>query len=129
MKTSTTDRPRTRKQEAAPSFIPQSWDDFTKLYPIYEALARQLELPGGPYPLGTKGGSWSDKKVRDRDLVWLDQMEESFISNVKNSHSEGLAIDVELKAMEGAMATIKRCTNKARQRLSWPRHSTSSNPA
>jgi hypothetical protein len=75
VKTSTTDRPRTRKQEAAPSFIPQSWDDFTKLYPIYEALARQLELPGGPYPLGTKGGSWSDKKVRDRDLVWLDQMD------------------------------------------------------
>ena len=75
MKTSTTDRPRTRKQEAAPSFIPQSWEDFTQLYPIYEALARQLELPGGPYPLGTKTGSWSDKKVRDRDLVWLDQMD------------------------------------------------------
>jgi hypothetical protein len=53
-------------------------------------------------------------------LAWLDQMEESFISNVKNSHSEGLAHDVELKAMEGAMATIKRCTNKARQRLSGP---------
>jgi hypothetical protein len=75
VKTSTTDRPRTRKQEAPPSFVPQSWEDFTRLYPIYEALARQLELPGGPYPLGTKTGSWSDKKVRDRDLVWLDQMD------------------------------------------------------
>jgi hypothetical protein len=45
------------------------------LYPIYEALTRQLELPGGPYPLGTKSGSWSDKKIRDRDLIWLDQMD------------------------------------------------------
>src|ERR1700734_1870594 len=36
-------------------------------------------------------------------LAWLDQMEESFISNVKNSPPEGLALDVELKAMEGAI--------------------------
>jgi hypothetical protein len=45
------------------------------LYPIYEALSRQLDLAGGPYPLGTKSGSWSDKKNRDRDLLWLDQMD------------------------------------------------------
>ena len=45
------------------------------MYPIYEALTRQLELPGGPYPLGTKTGSWADKKIRDRDLIWLDQMD------------------------------------------------------
>ncbi len=75
MKTSTTDRPRTRKHDGPPSFVPQSWEDFTRLYPIYEALTRQLELPPGPYPLGTKSGSWNDKKIRDRDLIWLDQMD------------------------------------------------------
>jgi hypothetical protein len=75
VKTTTADQTRTRKPDAFPSFVPQSWEDFTRLYPIYEALARQLELPGGPYPLGTKSGSWSDKKIRDRDLIWLDQMD------------------------------------------------------
>jgi hypothetical protein len=45
------------------------------LYPIYEALIRQLDLPGGPYPMGVKFGSWSDKKSRDRDLLWLDQVD------------------------------------------------------
>jgi hypothetical protein len=75
VKTTTTDQTRTRKPDAFPSFVPQSWEDFARLYPIYEALARQLELPGGPYPLGTKSGSWSDKKIRDRDLIWLDQMD------------------------------------------------------
>lgn len=75
MKTSTKDQTRTRKPDAIPSFVPQSWEEFCRLYPIYEALTRQLELPGGPYPLGTKSGSWSDKKIRDRDLIWLDQMD------------------------------------------------------
>jgi hypothetical protein len=75
VKTTTTDQTRTRKTDAVPPFVPQSWEDFSRLYPIYEALTRQLELPGGPYPLGTKSGSWSDKKIRDRDLLWLDQMD------------------------------------------------------
>ena len=75
MKTLTTDRTRARKPEAVSALVPQSWEDFCRLYPIYEALARQLNLAGGPYPLGTKSSSWSDKKNRDRDLHWLDQMD------------------------------------------------------
>jgi hypothetical protein len=75
VKTLTTDRSHTRKQDAIPSAIPQTWEDFIRLYPIYEALTRQLELPGGPYPTGVKFGSWSDKKSRDRDLLWLDQVD------------------------------------------------------
>jgi hypothetical protein len=46
------------------------------LYPIYEALIRQLDLPAGPYPMGVKFGSWSDKKSRERDLLWLDQVDQ-----------------------------------------------------
>jgi hypothetical protein len=45
------------------------------LFPIYEALTRRLDLGSGPYPLGAKSGSWSDKNIRDRDLHWLDQVD------------------------------------------------------
>ena len=55
--------------------IPQSWEEFSDLYPIYDALTRQLKLPGGPYPAGAKTSTWNDKKARDRDLRWLDQMD------------------------------------------------------
>jgi hypothetical protein len=55
--------------------VPQTWEEFSRLYPIYDALTHQLDLAGGPYPLGAKSGSWSDKKVRDRDLLWLDQVD------------------------------------------------------
>jgi hypothetical protein len=55
--------------------VPQTWEDFRRLYPIYEALTRQLDLVGGPYPSGAKIGSWSDKRSRDRDLLWLDQVD------------------------------------------------------
>jgi hypothetical protein len=46
------------------------------LYPIYEALSRQLDLAAGPYPAGVKFGSWSDKKSRERDLLWLDHVDQ-----------------------------------------------------
>ena len=75
MSTLTTDRNRTRKPDAVLSAVPRTWDDFSRLFPIYEALARQLDLGSGPYPLGTKSGSWSDKNIRDRDLHWLDQVD------------------------------------------------------
>ena len=75
MNTLTTDRSRAGKQDALSSAVPQTWEDFCRLYPLYEALTRRLELDGGPYPLGTKSGSWSDKKIRGRDLLWLEQVD------------------------------------------------------
>ncbi len=71
----TTDRTRTRKPDAVVSAVPRTWDDFRRLFPIYEALTRQLDLGSGPYPLGAKSGSWSDKNIRDRDLHWMDQVD------------------------------------------------------
>jgi hypothetical protein len=76
VKALTTDRNPTRKADAVSPLVPQTWEDFSRLYPIYEALARQLDLAGGPYPLGAKSGSWFDKKTRDRDLLWLDQVDQ-----------------------------------------------------
>ena len=71
----TTDRSRSRTLDAALSAVPRTWDDFSRLYPFYEALTRQLDLDGGPYILGLKSGSWSDKKIQDRDLLWMDQVD------------------------------------------------------
>lgn len=76
MKTLTTDRSRAPRQDQVYSPVPQTWEDFSRLYPIYEALTRQRDLPGGPYPSGTKSGAWSDKRIRERDLAWLDQVDE-----------------------------------------------------
>ena len=75
VKTLIPDQSRPRKTDAAFSFVPQTREEFNLLYPIYEALTRQLDLVGGPYPLGAKTGSWSDKKARERDLLWLDQVD------------------------------------------------------
>ncbi len=75
MNTLTTDRTHNRKQDAVSSVVPQTWEEFGQLYAIYEALTNQLDLPGGPYPSGLKFGSWSDKKSRERDLLWLDQVD------------------------------------------------------
>lgn len=75
VKTLTPDRTRSAKPDAAALLIPRTWEDFSHVYPIYEALTRQLELPGGPYPTGPKFGNWNDKKARERDLRWLDQMD------------------------------------------------------
>ncbi len=76
MKTLTPDRSRTRNSDAVSSAVPQTWEDFSRLYPIYDALARQLELIGGPYSLGANSGSWADRKSRERDLLWLDQVDQ-----------------------------------------------------
>ena len=72
----TTDQSRTRNPDAVSSAVPQTWEDFNRLYPIYEALTRQLDLIGGPYSsLAANSGSWSDKKSRERDLLWLEQVD------------------------------------------------------
>jgi hypothetical protein len=75
VKTLTPDQSRIRKPDPVSTGVPQTWEDFNRLYPIYEALTRQLDLIGGPYPSGPKLGGWSDKKSRDRDLNWLDQVD------------------------------------------------------
>jgi len=45
------------------------------VHPIYAALARQCGLSNGPYPAVTNIDSWPDKKTRERDLLWLDDVD------------------------------------------------------
>ena len=70
--TASTDRNRDGNSGAVSS---HSWDEFRQLYPIYFALARQRSLPDGPYTAAEKTPPWLDKKSRERDLLWLDEVD------------------------------------------------------
>src|SRR5258708_38359743 len=67
-----TDRNRDRNPRPVSS---HTWDEFSHVYPIYAALARQGGLSNGPSPAVTKIDSWPDKKTRERDLLWLDDVD------------------------------------------------------
>jgi hypothetical protein len=67
-----TDRNRERTPRAVSS---NTWEEFIRVFPIYAALTRQCELPAGPYPAGAKPQPWPDKKTRERDLVWMDEVD------------------------------------------------------
>jgi len=100
----TTDRTRTRKPDAVFSGVPRTWDDFSRLFPIYEALTRQLDLGSGPYPLGAKSGSWSDKNIRDRDLHWLDQVDRQ----VQAVHLRRLLVTPDVAREDGLRLFLQR---------------------
>jgi hypothetical protein len=70
--TVSTDRNRDGNPRAVSS---HTWDEFRHVYPIYAALARQCGLPNGPYAAVEKTESWPDKKTRERDLLWLDEVD------------------------------------------------------
>jgi len=70
------------------------------VYPIYAALARQGGLPNGPYPAVANIDSWPDKKTRERDLLWLDDVDRQvqavhirqFLATPAAAREEGLRI-------------------------------------
>ena len=70
--TLSTDKNHGRSARAVSS---HTWDEFARVYPIYVALTRQCGLPDGPYPAGAIPGSWPDKKTRERDILWLDEVD------------------------------------------------------
>ena len=107
-KTLTPERTRPAKPEAASLLIPQTWEDFGRLYPIYEALTRQLDLPGGPYPSGPKPASWNDKKTRDRDLNWLEQMDRY----VQAVHLRHFLVTPAVEREDGLRLFLRRQLNK-----------------
>jgi hypothetical protein len=53
--------------------VPGTWEEYSRVYPIYESLAKQCGLPAGPYPMGARSGQWPGNK--DRDLRWLDEVD------------------------------------------------------
>jgi hypothetical protein len=77
-----------------------SWDEFRQVYPIYSALARQLNLPNGPYTAVKNAAPWTDKKTRARDLLWLDEVDRQvravhirqFLATPAAAREEGLRI-------------------------------------
>jgi len=77
-----------------------SWDEFREVYPIYAALSRQLNLPNAPYTAVENAEPWPDKKFRERDLLWLDEVDRQvravhirrFLATPAAAREEGLRI-------------------------------------
>jgi len=77
-----------------------SWDEFREVYPIYAALSRQLNLPNAPYTSVENAEPWPDKKSRERDLLWLDEVDRQiravnirrFLATPAAAREEGLRI-------------------------------------
>src|SRR5882762_9417140 len=92
-----TDRNRDRNPRPVSS---HTWDEFSHVYPIYAALARQGGLPNGPYPAVANIDSWPDKKTRERDLLWLDDVDRQvqavhirqFLATPAAAREEGLRV-------------------------------------
>ena len=65
-----------RNRDSSPRAVSNhSWDAFRQVYPIYCALARQLGLQDASYADVEQAGPWPDKKTRERDLLWLDEVD------------------------------------------------------
>jgi hypothetical protein len=64
------------------------------------ALTRQCGLPDGPYPVGATPEQWPDKKTRERDILWLDEVDRrieavhlrQFLATPAVAREEGLRI-------------------------------------
>src|SRR5712664_594619 len=92
-----TDRNRDRNPRPVSS---HTWDEFSHVYPIYAALARQGGLPNGPYPAVANIDSWPDKKTPERDRLWLDDVDRQvqavhirqFLATPAAAREEGLRI-------------------------------------
>jgi hypothetical protein len=77
-----------------------SWDEFREVYPIYAALSRQVNLPNAPYTAVENAEPWPDKKTRERDLLWLDEVDRQvravhirrFLATPAAAREEGLRI-------------------------------------
>jgi hypothetical protein len=51
------------------------------------------------------------------DLGWLDELEAKFIDDLKNSHTEGLSEENEVKVVDGALAFLRFAIEEARSRI------------
>ena len=71
--TATTDKGK-KPHPGGPS-VTHTWEDFARVCPIYSALANQCSLDAGPYPAGVNPTQWANKEVRERDLLWLDELD------------------------------------------------------
>jgi hypothetical protein len=95
--TLSTDKNHGRSARAVSS---HTWDEFVRVYPIYMALTRQCSLPDGPYTAGATPEQWPDKKTRERDILWLDEVDRrieavhlrQFLATPAVAREEGLRI-------------------------------------
>jgi hypothetical protein len=91
-----------------------TWGEFRDVYPIYEALAHQRGLPNGPYFTLPNIESWPDKKTRERDLLWLDQVDRQ----VQAVHIRQFLITPAAAREEGLRIFLQRHLLKPKKEIS-----------
>lgn len=64
-----------KTSKAAPSFAAQ-WAELRLAYPLYAALATQFEVAALPHPAGELPPARPTREVFDRDLAWLDSVDD-----------------------------------------------------
>jgi hypothetical protein len=110
--TVSTDRNRERNR----TISNHTWDEFRHVYRIYSALARQCALPNDPYPTGANLESWPDKKTRERDLLWLDEVDRhvqavhirQFLATPAAAREEGLRLFLQRNLLKPEKQTSDR---------------------
>jgi len=78
-KSATKSSPSSAKQRDArsgPAELAATWAEARRAYPIYAALAKQFSFLPPPYPEGDLPPARPTRDVFDRDLAWLEEMDQ-----------------------------------------------------
>jgi len=109
VKTVVTDRGLAKTAGTAFPLTPRTWEDFSHLYPIYDALTKECTLPDGPYPDELASSQWP--LHRDRDLRWLDEVDR----NAQAVHLRRLFATPAAASEEGLRLLVQRHLSKQKK--------------
>ena len=68
------------QSEPGPAEFAAQWNEARLVYPLYAALATQFNFATPPYPAGELPPVRPTREVFDRDLKWLDSIDEKVLA-------------------------------------------------
>ncbi len=115
----TTTKPPARGQKSGETGAAESaarWTEARLAYPLYAALAAQFNLAPLPYPMGELPPQRPTRDVFDRDLQWLDAIDEKvrafqirqLPSEILNSSEEALRSFIQRQLKKPDKTTVDR---------------------
>ena len=115
----TTTKPPARGQKSGDSGAAEfaaRWTEARLAYPLYAALAAQFNLAPLPYPMGELPPQRPTREVFDRDLQWLDAIDEKvrafqirqLPSEILNSSEEALRSFIQRQLKKPDKTTVDR---------------------
>jgi len=115
----TTTKPPARGQKSGDSGAAEfaaRWTEARLAYPLYAALAAQFNLAPLPYPMGELPAQRPTREVFDRDLQWLDAIDEKvrafqirqLPSEILNSSEEALRSFIQRQLKKPDKTTVDR---------------------